>query len=84
MSSLTANETLQALLSGVTERTEIRDPDGKLLGYFTPMSQEIAEKYERAKKLFDPAEAKRRKELEGERLTTEQVITKLKALGSPQ
>lgn len=79
MSSLTANETLQALLSGVTERTEIRDSNGKLLGYFTPMSQEMVKKYERAKKLFDPAEASRRKKLEGDRLTTEQVIAKLKA-----
>jgi hypothetical protein len=37
---LTANSTLQKYLENLHTETEIRDPTGKLLGIFTPVSEE--------------------------------------------
>ena len=84
MSTVTAPEGLLTLLSNLKERTEVRDSNGKLVGYFMPFSQDEAEKYERAKKLFDPEERRRRKETErGTGVTTEEMHKRVCSLESP-
>ncbi len=69
-------------LRGVLEPVELRDARGKILGHFTPaVSAEELAMYEKAKRLFDPAEIKRRKEAEhGRGHTTEEVLAYLKSL----
>jgi hypothetical protein len=81
MSYLTIDDALCDHLRGVLETVELRDANGKLLGHFTPsVSAEELALYEKAKRLFDPAEIKRRKETEhGRGYTTEQVLEYLKS-----
>jgi len=38
---ITANEALQTALAGIAEKAEIRDPAGKLIGYFETLAQKI-------------------------------------------
>jgi hypothetical protein len=59
MNYLTADEALLDRLAGVMEPAEIRDPDGKVIGRFTPVFADEKEKNERAAKYFDLAEAER-------------------------
>ena len=59
MQTITAPEPVQQLLAGVHEKAEIRDLEGKLIGFFTPLAAHEAEVYERAKALFDPVEMER-------------------------
>jgi hypothetical protein len=56
MSTIKAPPEVVFILSTLTERTEILDPHGRTLGFYTP--QMIADD-ERLKSLFDVAEAER-------------------------
>ena len=62
MTILTVDANLPGLLSGLTERAELHDTQGNLIGYFTP--RQVAEDvmYAEAIKSFDLVEAKRRVE----------------------
>jgi hypothetical protein len=84
MNYLTADQAFLEKLEGVMEPIEIRDPKGKVLGRFTPsVSAEAFARYEEAKRLFDPAEVKRRKEAEhGCGYTIDQVLEHLQSLES--
>ena len=59
MNYLTADQALLDRLAGVMEPAEIRDPDGKVIGRFTPVFADEKEKNERAARYFDLAEAER-------------------------
>ncbi|HEY7329023.1 MAG TPA: hypothetical protein VH592_15375 [Gemmataceae bacterium] len=59
MNQLTADQALLERLAGVMEPAEIRDPDGKVIGRFTPVFADEKEKDERAAKYFDLAAAER-------------------------
>jgi hypothetical protein len=59
MNYLTADQALLERLAGVMEPAEIRDPDGKVIGRFTPVFADEKEKEERAGRFFDLAEAER-------------------------
>ena len=60
MTVLTADEVLLSRLRGVFEPVEIRDPEGKLLGHYTPaLTPEEAARYAKIKDLFDLEEAER-------------------------
>jgi hypothetical protein len=59
MNYLTADQALLERLAGVMEPAEIRDPDGKVIGRFTPVFADEKEKNERAANYFDLAEAER-------------------------
>lgn len=84
MTTLIANDAVQAFLGQAKARTEIRGPDGQLLGYFEPRPETEDELYERAKKLFDLEELKRIKETDQEGFTFDQVMEHLRSLGSRQ
>lgn len=60
MSILTADATMQAALSGLKDKTEVRDADGNILGYFTPREVEIERLRQLVAKKFDPQELRRR------------------------
>ena len=60
MSHLTVTEPLLARLRGMLQPVEFRDPEGNVLGHYTPaVAPEVREMYERAKGLFDLEEAER-------------------------
>lgn len=80
MNTVTANDDLQALLSRIREVAEIRDAGGNLLGYFTPSAEAEKIAYERASRLFDPTEMKRRAESSQPGRTIDQIMERLKAL----
>src|SRR5262245_52867559 len=82
MNYLTADESMCDHLRGVLEPVEIRDATGKVLGVFTPhVPGEVLARYEKARKLFDPAEAERRlAEQKGQGAPFEQVMRRLEAL----
>lgn len=57
MSYLTADNLFLDRLRGIVEPVEIRDPDGKLLGHYSPVvAPEVAALYEKAQALFGPEE----------------------------
>ncbi len=72
-------------LRGVLEPVELRDASGKILGHFMPaVSAEELAMYEKAKKLFDPAETKRRLEGgAGKRVPHEEVMRRLRERKTP-
>ena len=60
MAFLTVDESLQDMLQGVVEPVEFRDARGNVLGHYTPVvSPDLAEMYEKAKRLFDAKELDR-------------------------
>jgi hypothetical protein len=83
MGHIVANEELESRLRGFVEPVEIRDVEGRVLGTFTPqVSPEQREAYEKARSLFDLAEADRRSAAckAGQKRTSEQVLQRLQNL----
>jgi hypothetical protein len=76
---ITANEAVQAAFLGIAQRAEIRNPSGKLIGYFEP-SEELLNLYDEARKRIDPEEIKRRKESKEPGITTQELLTHLRSL----
>ena len=86
MATLAADNALQAYLAPLKERTEIRDVQGRLLGFYVPAAAEQPVDYSEVRKLFDPEEIKRRKAAEGDHpgYTTDEVLEHLHSLqGAP-
>jgi hypothetical protein len=84
MSILTADPTMQAALSGLKEKTAVRDADGNILGYFTPYELETEQLYEWAKTQFDPEECRRRlREEKGRGAPLEEVMRRIQAREAP-
>ena len=59
MVQIRANEAVDSFLGSLKERAEVLDVEGKLLGYFEPVSLE--EQYRRAASLFTDEEIQRSK-----------------------
>jgi hypothetical protein len=59
MKHLTADQPLLERLGGILEPVEIRDPNGKVLGLYTPALPDEKEANARATDYFDLAEAER-------------------------
>lgn len=72
---------LRDMLRGIVEPTEFVDDAGSLLGYFNPfVSEDEAALYEKARGLFDLAEAERRLR-EDKTVPFENVKERLESLG---
>jgi hypothetical protein len=84
MTTIIVGEEVQICLSPLTEQTQLRGPDGALLGLFLPMSDATARAYEEARTRFDLDEIHRRAASEGPWLTTAEVLARLKSLESAQ
>jgi hypothetical protein len=85
MGAITADENVQAWLGQIKEKTEIRGQNGQLIGVFEPRSESDDPLYERAKRLFDPAEIERRMATEKDQgYTIEQVREHLRSLEAKQ
>ncbi|HVS39023.1 MAG TPA: hypothetical protein VMS17_25920 [Gemmataceae bacterium] len=81
MNYLTADQPLLERLEGIMEPVEIRGPDGKVLGTFTPaLSPEEQEAYRQAAALFDPEELDRIEKEGGPYYTTAEVLAYLESL----
>lgn len=79
MVTITANEAVETVLTGLAQKTEIRSTSGRVIGYFEP-SQEVRKMYEEARKQFDPEELKRIKESGGPSYTTAEVLAHLRSV----
>lgn len=84
-SAITVDEQLQSKLAQLTQVTEFRAPDGRLVGTFTPAaairgSKEWEEQYRRARALFDPEEIERRKSSNEPCLSLREVMQHLNSL----
>ena len=80
MVNVTADETVRALLTKVTEVAAIRDGDGNMIGLFTPWAKAEGVLYRHAAELFDLAEIKRREESESTGNSIEEVRRRLQSL----
>ena len=80
MTAITVTTAMQGALGPLTMTTEIRDAEGKVLGYFTPVAQKERELYEWAMKNVDLAELERRERSNEPGYTFEQVMAHLKSL----
>jgi hypothetical protein len=65
------------------QQIEVRDANGKLLGYFIPADPDVSVDYEEVRKMFDPEEIKRRKERSRSDYgrSLDQIMDKLRASG---
>jgi len=73
---------VKSLLGGLTGIAEIRDAEGKVLGYYTSAAERERQFYERAKLHFDPLEMERRAKSNEPGYTFEQVMDHLRSLES--
>jgi len=81
MNHLTADQALVERLAGIVEPVEIRDPDGKVMGTYTPvLSPEDQEAYRQAAAMFDPEELDRIEKAGGPYYTTAEVLAYLESL----
>lgn len=83
MNSITADALLHQSLPKVTSLTEVRDTDGKILGYYSPLlatTKLDAATYAELAARTDSAELKRRKESNEREYTTAEVLEHLKSL----
>jgi len=65
MNYIIADEEMVNWLRGFLEPLEIREPNGRVLGHYTPVvPSDLLEAYARAEKLFDPVETQRLSERE--------------------
>jgi hypothetical protein len=80
MNTFTADTSLQQSLSGLPGLTEVRDPQGTVIGYFSPVSHKNSEAYAQAAAHFSPDEMKQRK-LSGEKgRATSEVLSRISSL----
>lgn len=85
MAFLTADGHFLTRLRGLSERVEVRDPEGNVLGHYTPaMSPEVRAIHEKAKGLFDLEEAERVFATEKGGHTTQEVLRWLESLGKTE
>ncbi len=80
MITLTADDSMLAVLRQAQGLAEIRDTSGTIVGFFAPVSVERAHLYAQAAAQIDPTEVKRRGESERDGHTTGQVFEHLKSL----
>jgi hypothetical protein len=80
MNTFTADTSLQQSLSSLSGLTEVRDAEGIVLGYFSPVSQKSPEAYAQAAAHFDPEEMKRRKLSQEKGRTTSEVLSRIATL----
>ncbi len=81
MNHLTADQALIERLAGIVEPVEIRDPEGKVMGTYTPvLSPEEQEWYRQAAAMFDPEELDRIEKEGGPTCTTAEVLAYLESL----
>jgi hypothetical protein len=83
MITLTADDTLLAVLKQTKGLAEIRDSAGTIVGFFAPVEMDRAHLYAQAAAQTDPQEIKRRKEAGGKTHTTQEVLDHLKSLETP-
>jgi hypothetical protein len=69
-----------AILNQAKDLAEIRDPDGKVVGFFAPSALKDAPDYARLAALFDHEEIERRKASKEKGYTTREVFEHLKSL----
>ena len=82
MNTFTADSSLQQSLSSLPGLTEVRDPNGIVIGYFSPVSHQHPEAYAKAAGHFNPDEMKQRK-LSGELgRTTSEVLSRISSLAA--
>jgi hypothetical protein len=77
MNTITADPSLQKSLAALPGLTEVRDSQGAVLGFFSPVSHESAEAYAKAAAHFDPEEMMRRKVSNEEGRTTNEVLNRI-------
>ena len=80
MIQLTATDDMLAALGDAKDIIEVRDTEGKVVGYFAPVSPDYARRLAAFAAQSDPAEMKRRRESPGPHYTTAEVFEHLLSL----
>ena len=80
MNTITADASLQQSLAGLPGLTEVRDPQGVVIGYFSPVSHKDSEAYAQAAAHFDPSEMQRRKRSGEQGRPTRDVLSRISTL----
>jgi hypothetical protein len=79
MDHVTVDERARAALSEVKSLVEVRDADGRVIGFFAPVALEHAARYAEAAAQTDPLAA-RKPAREGPTKTTAEVLDQLRSL----
>jgi hypothetical protein len=83
MNAITADPVTLELLGKLDRLTEIRDAQGKTLGFYAPADDLEQLRYAEAAAHFDPCEIERRKTSGGKKYTTKEVLDHLNSLETP-
>ncbi len=83
MVQVKADSSIRAILGAITERAEILNDDGTLLGYFEPVETGEEATYQSATLRFDPAEIEQSLKAEGVWHTTDEILDRLDSTGKP-
>jgi hypothetical protein len=83
MTSLTADETMLAVLRQVNDLTEIRDASGSVVGYFAPIALDQAQLYVDVAAHCDPTEIEKRKTDNQSRRPTPEVLERIQTMEKP-
>lgn len=84
MTVFTVDAEIRDRLAAITEPVELRSVDGAILGYFTPLTEEAARRYEAARSKFDPEVIRRRSADAGPWLTTGEVVRHIESQGTAE
>jgi|SRR6266851_9509799 len=80
MTAITVRKAMLTTFKQVKELTTIRDPSGRIIGYYAPRILERAKNHARLATRFDPAEIERRAKSKKRGRTTKQVFQHLQSL----
>ena len=80
MNTITVDTSLQESLAGLSGLTQLRDPHGAVIGYFSPASHATPEAYAQAAAHFDPNEMKNRKLSQATGRSISEVLSRIASL----
>lgn len=83
MVAVTVDSKIRSQFADAPSQIEVRDEQGKLLGYFTPAWLGTADDYRRAREQIDRGELERRKASQEPCYSTAEVLDYLKSLEKP-
>ena len=83
MTTITAHPEMQEAFRGITEKTEVVDATGNVIGYYTPREFEVELLYRQAEATFDPERLRHQMQVENEGSSLDDVLERLRLMETP-
>ena len=83
MTTITAHPAMQDAFRGITEKTEVVDATGNVIGYYTPREFEVELLYQQAEATFDPERIRHQMQVEKDGSSLAEVLERLRHRETP-